>query len=117
MYYLKQILPKISIKKITIEHNLAKNIYEICEHHGNNFCLIADENTAKLLSKNILSKITQLIIPGNSIASTEIVSLVRSKAKNSDLIVAFGSGTISDVCKYTSYLEKKIMYCFPRLLL
>lgn len=113
MHYLKQILSKISIEKITIEHNLAENIYEICKQHGYNFFLVADENTVKLLNKNILSKITHLIIPGNSIASTEIVNLVRKKAKDSDLIVAFGSGTISDVCKYASYLEKKNYILFP----
>ncbi|APR97936.2 sn-glycerol-1-phosphate dehydrogenase [Wolbachia endosymbiont of Folsomia candida] len=45
--------------------------------------------------------------------SLEIVDLVRSKAKDSDLIVAFGSGTINDICKYASYLEGKDYISFP----
>lgn len=42
-----------------------------------------------------------------SLASLETINLVRNKAKDNDLIVAFGSGTVNDICKYASYLEKK----------
>nr|WP_224721405.1 iron-containing alcohol dehydrogenase [Candidatus Wolbachia massiliensis] len=46
-------------------------------------------------------------------ASLETVNLVRNKAKDSDLIVALGSGTVNDICKYASYLEKKDYISFP----
>ncbi|WP_353288050.1 iron-containing alcohol dehydrogenase [Wolbachia endosymbiont (group B) of Gerris lacustris] len=157
MRYLKQILQhteQVLIREVTV---LADNIYEICRQYGNDIFLIADENTAKLLNKNILSKISHLIIPGNTIrplakpyvisdapkilssqcsdtgiqeekvwipvsstgmtpdgaASLETVNLVRNKAKDSDLMVAFGSGTVNDICKYASYLEGKDYISFP----
>ncbi|WP_395463279.1 iron-containing alcohol dehydrogenase [Wolbachia endosymbiont of Cantharis cryptica] len=116
MHYLKQILHQANqtfIKEVAIDHHLVDNIYEICTRYGNDIFLVADKNTAKLLNKNILNKISHLIIPGNSIASLDIVNLVRSKTKSSDLIVALGSGTVNDICKYASYLEKKDYISFP----
>jgi glycerol-1-phosphate dehydrogenase [NAD(P)+] len=149
MHYLKQILHQAKqtfMKEIIVDSNLADNIYEICTRYGNDIFLVADENTAKLLNKNILNKISHLIIPVppvipardagihklfswipvsatrmtpsreitlNGAASLETVNLVRSKTKSSDLIVAFGSGTVNDICKYASYLEGKNYISFP----
>lgn len=116
MHYLKQILHQVKqsfIREVIANRYLADNIHEICTQHGNDIFLIADENTAKLLNKNILNKIPHSIISGNSTASLETVNLVRNKAKDSDLIVAFGSGTVNDICKYASYLEKKDYISFP----
>ncbi len=49
----------------------------------------------------------------NRVASLENVNLVRSRAKDSDLIVALGSGTVNDICKYATYLEGKNYISFP----
>lgn len=137
MRYLKQILQhteQVLIREVTV---LADNIYEICRQYGNDIFLIADKNTAKLLNKNILNKVPHLIIPAtpvipardydgsqchatwmtpnrlNRAASLQAVNLVRNKAKDSDLMVAFGSGTVNDICKYASYLEGKDYISFP----
>ncbi|MCM1001178.1 MAG: iron-containing alcohol dehydrogenase [Wolbachia endosymbiont of Melophagus ovinus] len=143
MHYLKQILhqaKKTLIREVIVDHHLASNIYEICTQHGNDIFLVADENTAELLNKNVLNKISHLIIPAplvilardagiydrsqccaawmtpdrpGSVASLETVNLVRNKAKDSNLIVALGGGTVNDICKYASYLEKKNYISFP----
>ncbi len=49
----------------------------------------------------------------NRVTSLETVNLVRSRAKDSDLIVALSSGTVNDICKYASYLEGKNYISFP----
>nr|WP_253309629.1 iron-containing alcohol dehydrogenase [Rickettsia endosymbiont of Ceutorhynchus assimilis] len=162
MHYLKQILHQTEqtfLREVITDYHLADDIYEICTRHGNDIFLVADENTAKLLNKNVFNKISHLIIPSNtirplakphiisdapyilssqsfetgiqekksasragmtptmgtnlSLASLETINLVRNKAKDSDLIVAFGSGTVNDICKYASYLEKKDYISFP----
>ncbi|MDR3131479.1 MAG: iron-containing alcohol dehydrogenase [Rickettsiales bacterium] len=143
MHYLKQILHQAKqtlIREVIVDHHLADNIYEICTQHGNDIFLVADENTVELLNKNVLNKISHLIVPAplvipardagiydgsqcratwmtpdrpDSVASLETVNLVRNKAKDSDLIVALGSGTVNDICKYASYLEKKDYISFP----
>ncbi|MCV3769730.1 MAG: iron-containing alcohol dehydrogenase, partial [Wolbachia pipientis] len=166
MHYLKQILHQAKqtlIGEVIVDHHLVDNIHEICMQYGNDIFLVADENTAEFLSKNIFNKISHLIIPSNIIgpvtkpyvilnaskillsqfsdtkikekkvwipvssarmisgrevslnmsASLEIVNLVRNKAKDSDLIVALGSGTVNDICKYASYLEGKNYISFP----
>ncbi|MEY2393024.1 iron-containing alcohol dehydrogenase [Wolbachia endosymbiont of Tettigetta isshikii] len=166
MHYLKQILHQAKqtlIREVIVDHHLVDDIYEICTQHENDIFLVADENTAELLNKNVLNKISHLIVPINtirhlaksyfisdaskilssqcsdtgiqkkevwipvsstgmtsgremipdSVASLETVNLVRNKAKDSDLIVAFGAGTVNDICKYASYLEKKDYISFP----
>lgn len=135
MHYLKQILHQTEqtfLREVITDYHLADDIYEICTQHGNDIFLVADENTAKLLNKNVFNKISHLIIPTppaipvsragmtsgremtpSRAASLETVNLVRNKAKDSDLIVAFGSGTVNDICKYASYLEKKDYISFP----
>lgn len=140
MHYLKQILHQARqtlIREVIVDHHLADNVYEICTRHGNDIFLVADENTAKLVNKNVLNKISHLIIPApliipardagiydrsqccatwmtpdkpDSVASLETVNLVRNKAKDSDLVVAFGAGTVNDICKYASSSRKKITY-------
>ncbi|MDG7056968.1 MAG: iron-containing alcohol dehydrogenase [Wolbachia endosymbiont of Penenirmus auritus] len=143
MHYLKQILhqaKKTLIREVIVDHRLVDDIYEICTQHGNDIFLVADKNTAELLNKNVLNKIAHLIIPAplvipardagiydrsqcraawmtsdrpDSVASLETVNLVRNKAKDSNLIVALGGGTVNDICKYASYLEKKDYISFP----
>lgn len=135
MHYLKQILHQTEqtfLREVITDYHLADDIYEICTQHGNDIFLVADENTAKLLNKNVFNKISHLIIPTppaipvsragmtssremtpSRAASLETVNLVRNKVKDSDLIVAFGSGTVNDICKYASYLEKKDYISFP----
>ncbi|WP_253299971.1 iron-containing alcohol dehydrogenase [Wolbachia endosymbiont of Chironomus riparius] len=117
MCNLKQVLDQAkhicSIKEIVIANDLTKNIYEICKQYSNDIFLVADENTVSFLNKSVLSKISHLIIFGNSIASLDVVELVKNKAKNKELIVAFGSGTINDICKYASYIEGKDYVSFP----
>ncbi|ACN95398.1 iron-containing alcohol dehydrogenase [Wolbachia pipientis] len=135
MHYLKQILHQAEqtfLREVITDYHLADDIYEICTRHGNDIFLVADENTAKLLNKNVFNKISHLIIPAPPVipvsragmtpggemtpsraASLETVNLVRNKVKDSDLIVAFGSGTVNDICKYASYLEKKDYISFP----
>nr|WP_250295178.1 hypothetical protein [Wolbachia endosymbiont of Oedothorax gibbosus] len=145
MHYLKQILHQTEqtfLREVITDYHLADDIYEICTRHGNDIFLVADENTAKLLNKNVFNKISHLIIPAPpviparntgihklfswipvsatwmtpsrkmTLASLETVNLVRNKAKDSDLIVAFGSGlellTISANMQATS--RKKIIY-------
>ncbi|MDG7055899.1 MAG: iron-containing alcohol dehydrogenase [Wolbachia endosymbiont of Meromenopon meropis] len=132
---------KVPIKKIIVDHHLIENIYEISTLYGDDIFLVADENTKSLLNKSALDKISHLIIPAtlpilassseipnkskcsgtciisnksfNTASSIRIVNLIRNKAQSSDLIIALGSGTVNDVCKYASYLDKKNYISFP----
>ncbi len=75
MHYLKQILHQIKqtfIREVIVDHCLADNIYEMCTQHGNDIFLVADENTAKLLNKNIFNKIPHLIISGKVVGFDDL---------------------------------------------
>nr|WP_025264212.1 MULTISPECIES: hypothetical protein [unclassified Wolbachia] len=72
MHYLKQILHQAKqtfISEIIVDHHLVDSIHKICTKYGNNILLVADENTAEFLSKNIFNKISHFIIPSNIISS------------------------------------------------
>ncbi|OEY86767.1 glycerol-1-phosphate dehydrogenase [Wolbachia pipientis] len=110
MHYLQQ---QCYIKEIIIEPKLVNNIYEISKQYSDNIFLVVDKNTLKFLNKKILDKVSNIILPANVVASLDIIELVKNKAKSSDLIIALGSGTINDICKYTSYIEQKEYILFP----
>lgn len=46
-------------------------------------------------------------------ADMSLVDALRKQSRKSDLIIAVGSGTINDLCKYASYLDKKPYIVFP----
>jgi glycerol-1-phosphate dehydrogenase [NAD(P)+] len=64
----------------------------------------------KALSKHESRHIS---LPGTPKADDETVNFVRIQAQHCDALVAVGGGTISDICKYASALDKKPYIVFP----
>lgn len=46
-------------------------------------------------------------------ADMKLVEALRTKSKKCDLLIAVGSGTVSDLCKYASHLDGKPYVIFP----
>lgn len=72
--------------------------------------LVADENTYPLLGEAIIhscgdAKVTTHIFAKNIKATDEHAATIEAKANaiNADCIIALGSGTINDLCKYTAF--------------
>ncbi len=101
MHYLKQILYQAKqtlVSEVIVDHHLVDNIHEICTQYGNNILLVADENTAEFLSKNIFNKISHFIILSNIVSP-----LARP------YVVLNASKILSSQCSDTKIQKKKSM--------
>ena len=93
---------------VQIARNLSSNIKEIVTQLelGDSFTIVSDENTYDILGKkveNALSKFkSNSIIINNATACDASVQNIRNEIKSYDLVIAVGSGTINDICKYAN---------------
>ncbi|QXK91621.1 iron-containing alcohol dehydrogenase [Neoehrlichia mikurensis] len=101
------------INIIYIDTKLISHFCDIVKLYSSNSFIVADTNTANILGRYAFDMFNHYVIPGKFCASEMLVDLIRSKSKSSDLIVALGSGTINDICKYVSYIENKDYILFP----
>lgn len=104
---------------VEIASGLQNNIADIVTKldYGVKFVIVSDENTHKILGqkaeKALSSFNPQSIILKSGIADDKSVSKVSSKIGQCDLVIAIGSGTINDICKYASFQMNKpyIVFC------
>ncbi len=101
---------KFPIKEIG--YNIISDIDSIIKYYNTSY-LVADTTTIKLIDQKLIADIPHYVIPSDSVASYDLVQLIIEKAKNFDFIIALGSGTINDLCKYASYIDHKNYILFP----
>jgi glycerol-1-phosphate dehydrogenase [NAD(P)+] len=65
----------------------------------------------KALSGN--SSCMRITLGKNPRADDETVEHIREKAKKCDALIAVGSGTVNDLCKYSTYVDGKPYIVFP----
>ena len=94
--------------------DLKGTAYELLLQHmpADSYALVADRQTWKIWGKDLASQFPkpscQLIKPGKAPqADMETVNHIRSKAREAEAIIAVGSGTINDLCKYAAFLDHK----------
>lgn len=105
-------LHNFATEEIFVEQDIVSDIGSIIKCYDSSY-LIADENTIKLLSNELITNVPHYVIPGNSVPSNSLVKLIIDKTKNFSTLVALGSGTINDLCKYASYISDKDYVLFP----
>jgi glycerol-1-phosphate dehydrogenase [NAD(P)+] len=80
---------------------------------GKKIILVSDEkiwkNCERFFDKDFLKKIAKKLILKDAKADEKNLEKIAKAAKNHDLILALGSGTINDLCKFTS-AQKNIPY-------
>ena len=80
---------------------------------GERFAVVSDANTRGLLGARVtaalggLGRVGEIVLPGTPAADMETVELVRAQTTHASALVAVGSGTINDLCKYASFLDGK----------
>jgi len=98
---------------IKIDEDLKDNIKDIVNtvDIGKSFVIVSDNNTYDILGEKVKKSLSEFkinsIILKTDIADDSSVNKVRSASENYDAVIAIGSGTINDICKYASYLENK----------
>jgi glycerol-1-phosphate dehydrogenase [NAD(P)+] len=82
-------------------------------HLGRHFAVISDSTTHEILGDRVeralasLGRITSIVLPGRPHADADNVGRIRTEAATADALVAVGSGTINDLCKYASACDGK----------
>ena len=84
----------------------------VSKYKGRGF-VVADTNTASFVPQAMLELFSYHIIQGDYCASERLVDYVAEVSTDADFIIALGSGTINDICKYASFLGKKEYISFP----
>lgn len=73
---------------------------------GSNILIVSDVNTHDALGKHC-SSFSHLTFPAPPKADIATVKLIRETSQNVDALVAIGSGTLNDLCKYASFCDNK----------
>jgi glycerol-1-phosphate dehydrogenase [NAD(P)+] len=98
---------------VKIDSGLQDNIFDIVSeiNLGKSFVIVSDENTYDILGKKaekaLSSFKTKSITLKPDIADDNSVEKVLSQIESYDAVIAVGSGTINDICKYSSYQANK----------
>jgi glycerol-1-phosphate dehydrogenase [NAD(P)+] len=86
---------------------------------GKRLAIVDDLRTSGVLGDDVFRALrgrfdcTHITLHNNPHADRETVDYVRGHSTSADALVAVGSGTISDICKYTSHLDHKPYVVFP----
>lgn len=96
---------QIPIQKISISSNPYNDFQKLFS--GKNFLLVSDQNIYPLFESKISSD--KKLILSSPHADEKTVKEIMFHAKDAELIVGIGSGTINDLCKLASF-NKKIPY-------
>lgn len=97
---------EIGSGKVLADNFLQKNSHK-------KIIFISDEkiwkNCREFFSENFLEKFAKVLLLKNPAADEKNLAKIAKESKNIDLIFALGSGTVNDLCKYSS-AQKNIPY-------
>ncbi len=80
---------------------------------GSTVAIVSDRNGHREIARQLENSLrgvisfTSLVLPTDVEPTMEYVEELRKKTFHSDAVIAVGSGTLNDIVKYTTYLEKK----------
>ena len=80
---------------------------------GRHLAVVSDSTTHGLLGARVeralasLGKVTSIVLPGRPHPDGATVERIRAESATADALVAVGSGTINDLCKYASARDGK----------
>jgi glycerol-1-phosphate dehydrogenase [NAD(P)+] len=80
---------------------------------GSHLAVVSDIATREVLGARVeralasLGRVSSIVLPGRPHPDDETVERIRSASSSADALVAVGSGTINDLCKYASAQDAK----------
>ena len=106
-------IAEYTTNSIHIGQNLLESMPDIVSKYDGKGLLVADSNTIQLLDKAVVNSLEHYVIEGKYSASWKLVESIRAASQHSNFLVALGSGTINDICKYVSHTCGKEYILFP----
>ena len=80
---------------------------------GRHLAVVSDSTTHEILGRRVeralasLGRVTSILLSGRPHPDAETVERIRRESATADALVAIGSGTINDLCKYASARDGK----------
>ncbi|KYH12845.1 gycerol-1-phosphate dehydrogenase [Neorickettsia sp. 179522] len=101
------------IKEIVSGNSLITNLQDLIQFRE--ALVVCDQNTFCFFPPWIKGEknFKLIVLPKNVRPYEALVRKLVVRAKNCELIVALGSGTITDICKYLAHLTTKELVIFP----
>jgi glycerol-1-phosphate dehydrogenase [NAD(P)+] len=85
---------------------------------GRRLAVVSDTNTVEAMGRRAakelkaLGVIDEVVLPGNTHCDEETIDRLREKTRHADAVVAVGSGSLSDTCKYATFKDGRKYACF-----
>ncbi len=100
--------------KIVIDPDLSGSEKEVVKQYlpAHSYAIVSDDNTHEALGKRVLDALSatggkHIFLDHYPLPSMEFVEKIRAESKENQAIIAVGSGTINDLCKYGATLDNK----------
>ena len=104
----------VPTRKVAIAANLAGRATALLADLGlgPRLAVVSDPKTRAVLAERVVAglagaNITELVLEEMPKPDVETVARVRAATAGADALVAVGSGTINDLCKYAAFLDRK----------
>jgi glycerol-1-phosphate dehydrogenase [NAD(P)+] len=103
------------IRAVVIEDSLAGRERDLVESLGfaGEIAVVSDATTHRVMGRRIeqalarLAEVRSVVLPERPKPDLDTVGGLRKATGHADALIAVGSGTINDLCKYASALDKK----------
>ena len=109
--------PPIMVCQKTLRHDVDDLVALVLS--GLKLAVVADCNTEKALGGDVFRALKSgfaaslVFLDSPVVADMETVKWLQNQTKHYDALVAVGSGTINDLCKYTAFIDGKPYIVFP----
>lgn len=103
-----EIASKVPVAHLLVDYNIIGDACSIIKNLASSFLIVSDQITYNILGnriKDILGA-EEIVFEKDVKPSESIVERIRKKITKDKLVIAVGSGTINDICKYASFMEK-----------
>jgi glycerol-1-phosphate dehydrogenase [NAD(P)+] len=104
----------VPTRKVAIAANLAGGATALLADLGlgSRLAVVSDPKTRAVLGERVVAglagaNITELVLEEMPKPDSETVARVRAATAEADALIAVGSGTINDLCKYAAFLDRK----------
>jgi glycerol-1-phosphate dehydrogenase [NAD(P)+] len=85
---------------------------------GRRLAVVSDVNTVEAMGRRVarslkaLGTVDELVLPGNTHCDEPTIAMVQERTRHADALVAVGSGSLSDACKYATFKDGRKYACF-----
>ncbi len=78
---------------------------------GKRLAVVSDTNTVEAMGRRVakhvkaLGAIEDVVLPGTLHCDEPTIAMVQEKTRHADAVIAVGSGTLTDICKYATFKD------------